>query len=369
MSVKSITLYYSDIATGGTSDKVWSLHVLQKGSGYVVAYQNGRRGGTMTGKDLTPEPVSLEEAGKIFNTRVNQKLREGYVPPKDGVVTLAPVQASVATASATRTPYPIEELEEVEYEDEATLFLHDDRYWLQKKNNGEFRQIQKLEDGTFIGYNKLGLIVNSLPAEVVADLKQVKAKTFFMAGELVGNRWIGENLLELNGKNVGKLSYAKRFTMLESLILAKARHLTITATWKTLDEKLQGRKALERTRAEGEVYKLISATYHAGASRQHKKFKYVKTLSAIVIGKGFKGHNSATLGLYDHGKMIEVGRASLNGKQDVVIGSVVEVRYLYGTEGRRLYQPRLPKGKKAIRTDVDPKKCTVDQIIYHENVA
>jgi hypothetical protein len=155
--------------------------------------------------------------------------------------------------------------------------------------------------------------------------------------------------------------------MLESLILAKARHVTITATWRTKQEKIEGRAALMRTRAEGEVFKLITATYRAGNSHNHKKFKYIKTLSALVIGKGHKGRNSATIGLYDGPKIVEVCRCSLNGKQEVDIGSIVEVLYLYGTEGQRLYQARFPKDK-IIRTDVDPQKCTVDQIIYQEGV-
>jgi ATP-dependent DNA ligase len=141
--------------------------------------------------------------------------------------------------------------------------------------------------------------------------------------------------------------------------------VTIGATWRTLAEKLEGREALVRTRAEGEVFKLISAPYRPGSSRQHKKYKYVKTLSAIVIGKGFKGHNSATLGLYDNGKIIEVGRASLNGKQDIEIGSIVEVKFLYFT-GSRLYQPRIV----ALRTDLRDTACVFSQLkgAYKEGI-
>ena len=367
MSCKSASLFFSDLATGGTSNKEYRLHVIKQGSGYVVNFQYGRIGGTLQSGTMTKAgPVSFDEATKLFDRKYQEQFNQGYRPRTGEAQAAAPVAAPQA-AIGQRTPYPIEALEEIE-DHEADIYLHSLKYWLQKKNNGEFRQIQKLANGTYLGFNKLGNVVSDLPREIVHELDKMKAKTFFVAGELMGNRWVGENLLELDGEDYSRHSYSERFDELEGLILAKARHVTITATWKGVRDKLEGVAALKNSRAEGEVYKLISAIYQPGKSGQHKKHKYVKTLSALVTAIGHDDHNSATIGLYEGNKIIEVGHCSLNGKQEVKVGAVVEVNYLYATEGKRLVQARLPKGKRAIRTDVNPRECTTAQMIYQEGV-
>lgn len=367
MSIKNIELQYSDLKIGGSSHKIYIVRLEKSTGGYLVNFQYGRIGGRLNDGTKTPSAVSFEEATVIFDRLVDEKLRKGYMPPKDGKAapTSIPVPAGrIVGVAGLRTPYPIEDLEEIE-EHESTVYVHSPKYWLQKKNNGEFRQVQKLADGTYLGFNKLGNLVNSLPSEVVDDLRKLKAKTFFGAGELIGNKWIVENLLELNGGDLSRNIYGERFAKLECLIPANATHVTVTQTWRSLKEKLQGVAILKKTRAEGEVYKLITAIYRPGATGQHRKHKYTKTASVIVIGLGHKGHNSATLALHGaNGEIIEVGRCSLNGKPSVNIGTIVEVRYLYATEGRRLYQPRLER----IRTDIESRKCTIAQLIYKEGV-
>lgn len=364
MSDKSISLFYNDLQTGGTSDKEYNVQVHWTGTGYQVNFQYGRRGGTLQAGSKTPTLVSKEAAEHIFDGLVAEKMKKGYQPI---ATKAAPIAAPIA-AVGQRTPYPIEDLVEIATEHESDVFLNSLKYWLQTKNDGDFRQIQKLADGSYLGFNKLGNVVSGLPSEVVYELKKIKAKTFFLAGELVGNRFIAENQLELNGTDLSRETYAKRFETLEYLILANARHVTLTATWRSRSEKLEGMKALMENRCEGGVYKLITAIYRPGAGRQHFKYKFVKTLSAVVVGLGHKGHNSATIALVEAGgKMIEVGHVSLNGKPKINVNTVVEVDYLYGTEGRRLYQARL-NPVNPIRTDVPIKKCTIDQIIYKEGV-
>lgn len=373
-----ITLQYSDLSTGGSSHKEYKVTVTPEGKGHVVTAWFGRIGGTLQETRKTPSPVSLEDAKDIFDGLVRDKMRKGYLPVK-GKVPLPPISLSQSTKqaraglipsegtdAASRTPYPIENLTEVASETEAQAVLRSPKFWLQTKVNGVFCQIRKHANGSYSRFNKLGLLVQNLPAEVLADLKKIKAKTFFLAGELVGNRFIAENILELDGKKLSDESYARRFLALEETILAKSRHVTLVATWRTLEEKIEGLKALKDSRSEGAVFKLVGAQYRAGNSGQHFKFKFTKTLSAVVLRKGDEGKNSATLGLLSGGETyVEVGKCSLNGKEFVQVGEVVEVRYLYGTEGNRLYQPRMERK----RTDVRPEECTIKQIIYQGAVA
>lgn len=363
--VKSAVLFFSDLATGGNSHKEYRAQIERKEEGYFVNFQYGRQGGTLATGTKTVEPVDLEEATYIFDRLVREKMNKGYVEPEAKAKTALPPPITFAVPTTGRTPFPIEDLTELSEESEVEAFLKSTKWWLQKKNDGEFRQIEKRADGTFIGYNKLGGVVTALPSEIVYELKKLRAKTFFMAGELMGNRFVAENLLEVGGEKLTGASYQTRWTKLELLLLANARHVTLTATWKTPFEKAEGWKALKASRAEGGCFKSIAAVYRSGHSGQHFKAKFTKTLSAIVIGKGHKGHNSATLGLHCGNKIIEVGRVSLNGKPHVEIGSVCEIRYLYASEGKRLYQPRLLK----VRTDVDQADCVTEQLIFKEGVS
>lgn len=372
---QSVRLTYSDLHTGGTSNKEYRVSMVPEGRLFHVVAFFGKIGGTLAEARKTTEPVPFDEASDIFNRTVEEKARKGYVLDNDkspapevlGIGQHKAVNKIREITSRPRTPYPIEDLAEISSQQEAEVLLRQARYWLQMKNDGRFAQFQKRSDGSYTHYNKLGETVGNMPAEVLAELKRLKAKTFFIAGELIGVRFVAENLLELDGVDYSKRSYAERFTELEGLVLAESRHVTLTATWFKLADKLQGYQAIRGRRGEGIVLKLSSAVYKAGDSGQHLKFKFVKSLSAVVIRTGDKGHNSATIGLYDGGKLREVGHVSLNGKPKVKINDVIEVEYLYGSEGSRLVQARM--ANLGVRKDVTPKECTFDQIIYQGAVA
>jgi len=359
--MKTASLYYRNPEEN--SDKEYHLKVEKSGSGYLVNFQYGRRGGTLTPGSKTETVVDLETAERIFDRLYQEKFNKGYRPAQDGKPPANNWITNIV-GSALRTPFPVEKLEEISAE-VAQAYISNPKYWAQIKCDGHFCQIQKRADGSFLRFNKLGGLVPGFPAEVVADLRKLKAKTFFLAGELIGNKLVCENLLELNGKDLSKRSYADRYTELEGLILSNARHVTIVTTWKGAEEKVNAVKMLRERRAEGVVFKLASAPYRSGNSGQHRKFKFVKTASVIVVRKGDKGHNSATIGLNDSGKLREVGHVSLNGKPHVEVGEVIEAAYLYASEGHRLVQARMI-GK---RDDVQPSECSITQIVYKGAVA
>lgn len=64
----------------GTSDKVYHLQIVDTGTGFVVEFQYGRRGGHMNEGRKTPRPVSRGEAQKVFNKFVQEKTKKGYMP-------------------------------------------------------------------------------------------------------------------------------------------------------------------------------------------------------------------------------------------------------------------------------------------------
>ena len=358
--MKSTTLYYSDIALGGTSDKEYTVTLLPKGDGFVVNYAHGRRGETQTVGTKTDRPVSEAEAETIYADVVRDKKKKGY----DTTGPARPAPASIED-DGSRTPFPIESLSDISRTENEAL-IRDNRYYLQMKLDGHRRQIRKNADGLF-GYNKKGGPA-SIPREVALALNELPFKSFFIDGELIGDAFVAFDIFTANGVNITKLPYSDRFATLEKAFPRRGvRAIALVPTWKTTGQKQFGLAALYSQRSEGAVWKLITAPYRAGANGQHRRFKFVKSCTCKVIRLGDQGHNSATIALLDGQTWKEVGKVSLNGKDPrVQVGSLIEVLFLYATEGRRLYQPRL----KEIRTDVSESECTFKQLAqsYKEGV-
>ncbi len=366
--MKATILYYNDLATGGSSDKEYRVQIehFKKGQwnpapqleGYVVLFQYGRRGGTLTAGHKC-DPVQLAEAERIYDKLVREKTSKGYVGAEAG--TAAPLAPVEPPDNSTRTQFPVELLEEVTRE-EAELLVKDDRYLLQTKLDGHRRQIEKTKTGDFVGYNKKGEPV-ALSAELVKSLKAITLDSFFLDGEIIGDKYYAFDIFFADGTNIRTMPYEKRWLLLDE----KAPDFAVD-TWHSTAQKQAALALLLKRRAEGICFKRKDAPYRAGRNGQHKKFKFLKSASCKVIGMGHKGHNSATLALLDKGKWREVGRVSLNGKDSrIKLGSILEITFLYVGSGGRLYQPRV----KEMRTDIAESECVFAQLkkAFKEGIA
>jgi len=73
--IKQSVLYFQE----GNSDKVYETDLCDVGNDkYVVNFRYGRRGANLKEGSKTAVPVSLQEAEKIYNSVVNEKLAKGY---------------------------------------------------------------------------------------------------------------------------------------------------------------------------------------------------------------------------------------------------------------------------------------------------
>ena len=118
--MKSICLFYNDLNTGGTSDKEYRARVVKQGSGFVVLFEYGRRGGTLQNGTKTLSPIDLAEATTIFDRLVAEKMRNGYQSSPDmrssGYIARHDpdaMEAEILNAQAARTTFPVELLEEL----------------------------------------------------------------------------------------------------------------------------------------------------------------------------------------------------------------------------------------------------------------
>jgi hypothetical protein len=86
----------------------------------------------------------------------------------------------------------------------------------------------------------------------------------------------------------------------------------------------------------------------------------VKTVDCIVTGVRVEGRDNCHVSLIDGDQLVEVGSCAMLGKPPVVVGQVVEVRYLYADTNRRLVQPAFLR----VRDDKPAVECTIDQLVF-----
>jgi bifunctional non-homologous end joining protein LigD len=362
--MKSTILYYSDMATGGSSDKEYRIQLESTEGGCLVNFQYGRRGGTLQAGTKTPSAVGYKQAEEIYDRLVREKMSKGYVGAEAGSTSKAPTAINKSDTSR-RTPYPQEKLEEIDVE-EAERLVKDPRYVLELKANGHFRQAEKLTDGSIISFNKKGE-PKPFPPEVVEELAALPLKTFFFDGELVGSYYSIFQMLQKNGECLKALPYEDRHYAAREVIQPhEKQYVKIIAQWEGTREKQHSLALYKKNRVEGVAFKRKDAPYRAGDSGVHKKFKFVKTCTCRILALGTKGHDNASLGLLKGDEWVNVGGASMIGKDKrIKVGSLVEVRFLYFT-GSRLYQPRIER----LRLDQTEKDCDFNQLrhAYQEGV-
>lgn len=359
---ESIALAYNDLAQGGSSDKVYHVAIGREGDTdgetFAVAIQYGRRGSALF-YQTTGTRMHYEQAKKLFDKIVREKKAKGY--REEGKAPAPQVAPSGAAVADIKPPELLEEVTN----GAVDAFVRDPAYWMQDKSDGVSRGVVK-QAGLIFGINKRGQTV-PLPAELVAELEQIPLDAFQIDAELVGNKLICRDLLVAN-EDISRCPYYERFATLQGLLhpaICKGVLLSVVETWTSVEFKAAALKASKEARREGVVFKLTSAPYRAGRNGQHKKFKFIKTLSAIAGPPKQNGKESVELFLIPAKSValnapVRCGTVSLIGKPKVNEGDVVEVAYLYAMPSGLMVQARL----LSVRADVDQSECTTAQLIY-----
>lgn len=141
--------------------------------------------------------------------------------------------------------------------------------------------------------------------------------------------------------------------------IASSSSLQVVKTAKTTEEKKSLILTCRDQNAEGVIFKDTTKAYTPGRSNNMLKVKFTKDIDAVVTKTQVDGKTNASLGVYnEHDELIEVGKASLIGKEEIHSGDVVEVRFLYFSSKSRLVQPRI----KRKRLDKPAKNCTLSQL-------
>ncbi len=354
--MKSVSLYFRQ----GSSDKEYHAQVQPKGAGWVVNFQYGRRGSSLTAGTKTQAPVSQAEADRIFDRLVAEKKGKGYTEGEAGT----PYAGDLRKEASGVVPQLLNPIDECEVE----ALLADDRWCAQEKLDGRNRLL-RIGATTVQGISKLGLVV-AIP-QPIHDTGP-RFGPGLLAGEEIGDTLYVFDLLEHCGRDLRASPYRQRYLALTSAFAAMPSHhrnaFALVETAWTAESKRRMLVDLRAAKAEGIVFKEVHAPYSPGrpsSGGPQLKLKFYETCSAIVAAVNAK-RSVALQVLADNGTPVDVGNVTIPPNQPVPpVGAVVEVRYLYAYPGGSLYQPVY----LGVRDDVTRAECGARHIKFKRDEA
>ncbi|MEQ1843946.1 MAG: WGR domain-containing protein [Nitrospira sp.] len=347
----TVSLYYRD----GRSDKEYHASILPAGQElYVVTFQYGRRGSSLTSGTKTAQPVPYAQAQTIFHKLVQEKTAKGYTPGDTGVPYQDSNQSGRVTGMLPQLLNPLEE-------DRLEEFLDNGSY-AQEKKNGRLRQIKK-EGDRIIGANKLGLSI-ALPEPLVQALRALPCQDLALVGEGIGTTLHCFDLTRYDG-DVTAAPYATRYDTLVPLIQGaslRALQLVPAATTPAAKRALYARLRAEN--AEGLVFKDPFAPYTPGRPNSggpQFKFKFTATSTFVVKKHNLKRSVEIQL-LTPQALFVSCGNVTIPPSAQLPpIHSLIEVEYLYAFNGsHNLHQPVY----LGLRDDIDRGDCRLTQLKY-----
>lgn len=186
---------------------------------------------------------------------------------------------------------------------------------------------------------------------------------FVLDGELVGQTyWVFDFLLA--GGELNDTPLRDRRVILEQFFnMFPDAPFKLVPQARTSAEKEALMERAVADNLEGLIFKRADSRYFPGSRSPHwLKAKFVATVDVVIMDVRDDGKDSAKLGIVRDCELVEIGRCSLIGKPAVVVGDVVEVRYLYVPDRAkpRLYQPTLLR----VRTDKGPLECDGRELKY-----
>lgn len=346
--MKKISLYYKD----GSSDKEYHAQIENKDNLFIVNFQYGRRGSTLTTGTKTKDPIELTKAEKVFSTLVKEKMSKGYSEGESGVVYQS---VSLDERITGITPSL---LNDIKNEEELEAKLKDCNWFLQQKYDGRALLVKKAE--TTVAINKKGLSI-SIPQSVI-DLIERVPEQIITHGEIVGEKYYIFDMLEFNKEDLRSKPAKVRYELLK--MIPELKDFVVPAFF-IEEDKRRYFEEMKATKKEGVVLKENNSKYVPGrpaSGGSQLKYKFWESATVEVI-KQHKSKRSVTVAVYDGQKQIDMGNVTIPANYEIpAIGSLVEVIYLYCHNGEKgkLYQSKY----KGIRDDQYLSDCTYSQIKF-----
>lgn len=353
--MEHITLYYRQ----GASDKVYQASLEPRDYGYLVHFAYGRRGATLQTGTKTQTPVAYDDARRIFNKLIAEKIAKGYTRGEVGKPYQDTSKASQATGIHCQLLNPAEE-------DQVEKLIADAAYWMQEKYDGRRLLIRKIGD-QITGINRLGPTV-PLP-KTLSDDAAACPLDLILDGESVGDSFYAFDALLIGGDEIGSYRYGERYLRLMNLLASfQHRNIHLAHTVFLHQQKKALFHQLKTSGAEGVVFKQTDAPYLAGrpaSGGPQLKHKFCATAS-LIVGK-INAKRSVSLLLFEGDKIRAAGNVTVPPNHIIPRpGQVVECRYLYAfPESGCIFQPVY----LGPRDDIAAAECQTAQLKYKADTA
>ena len=267
-----------------------------------------------------------------------------------------------------------------------TLMADPNWVW-QEKHNGDRRIVSKETfpsgEVRVVDWNRSAGRGKGLTPEIHEALKNHPLPQFVIDCEYVGaeDKLYVFDALHLGDVNLVNERYRMRLEAVHAFFDNFHKNIVPIESAFTPEQKVALYERLLGIFAEGFVMKDLNAPYrqsNPSGNRWNYRYKFVKTLDAVVIGdsteRDDKGmlKNSVRLGLYmPNGMLKDICGATKKSGFVLKPGDVVQLVYLYGTGNtiaeRDVVQPRIDTSVKQPRDDKKPHECTIDQIVVNKN--
>ena len=337
---ESTALFYTE----GSSDKEYRVELRDLGDGtWMTLGFNGRRGSTLKEQKKTPTPVDYATAKAVYDKTLKGKLKDGYTPDQSGAVYQS------TDLSDRFTGFVPQLLNSLRKPSDLEVVITDSAYIAQEKHDGERRPIL-IKSKDIKGLNKEGLVV-SLPMNVADTLAEL-GQNMLIDGEIIGERYVAFDLLEIGGEDLRSKPYNERLARLSGLLAPKQGTVELVNTARTTAAKRHLFEALKDHRAEGVVFKRADAHYAPGrpaSGGSQMKWKFTENCTVRVASCSTKKRSVAIECLGNDGvSVIPMGNVTIPSNADVpAVGTIVNVGYLYLYDGGSLFQPTY----QGVRTD------------------
>jgi len=353
-TITKVNLFFKE----GSSDKEYGLQLVEATGGYLVNFQYGRRGSTLTPGTKTPTPVDLATAQKIYDKKLKEQLSKGY-KPGDDTGTYISVAGIPEAKDIIFLPQLLNDIEESDIE----KYLRDDKWGGQEKKDGHHQAFHK-KSGKIIVSNKKGTAIG-FPEALKKAIKTDQDLT--VDAESIGEVFHAFDLIEGMGQDLRNLSYEDRYTTLKGMFkmgIFDNKNIVLVPLAIGYAEKKAMYDKLKAEKREGMVFKRLDAKHTSGrpaSGGNMLKCKFYAELSARVAA-GREGKRSFGLELLDEkGVWIKMGNCTVPPDKNIpAVSQIVEIRYLYANVGGSLYQPFF----KELRDDVDESECLMKQVKY-----
>jgi bifunctional non-homologous end joining protein LigD len=351
--------------TTGGSDKVYIANLVPRGDGFVVTYQNGRRGGTLQSGEKTATPLPYADAKKVYDKLVASKIKGGYTPTEGG-------EAYQDTALAGRASGIEVQLLNPVADGQRDALIADPNWAAQEKWDGT-RLALVIDGGTVVGVNRKGLTIplqGSLVDLVLAHIP-ITGRTI-LDGEHLGGDVVGVfDVIERDGQCLRGRRYRERLAIATELV-ANVPEWPSPITAITAADKRALYERLRAGRHEGVVFRRLNSVYAPGrpaSGGDALKDKFVESATVRVI-EPKAGKRSVTIEAMDPETCLWHGIGSVTIPPNYAMpaaGAIVEVEYLYAfpLPGGSLFQP-VYRGE---RTDQDAGDCLTTQLKFKAEAA